>query len=73
MAKKHDMDDLAIREYSFDEDDLDGERAGLDDDDSMPEEVKKIMEDRIKETESEKHKTFDPSDMYLDDFKKNFG
>ena len=42
------------------------------DDADMPDEVKKIVQQRLKETAKEKE-LFDPSDMYLDDLKKNFG
>ena len=38
----------------------------------MPEEVKKMVEERMKETEKDKGPD-ESSDLYLDDFKKNFG
>ena len=40
---------------------------------TMPEEVRKIVEKRLKETAKDKEQAFDQSDMYLDDFKRNFG
>ena len=39
----------------------------------MPDEVKKIVQERLKETAKDREAAFDPSDMYLDDLKKNFG
>lgn len=39
----------------------------------MPDAIKKIVQDRLKETANDRQTAFDPSDMYLDDLKKNFG
>ena len=39
----------------------------------MPEEVKKIVQERLKQTSKEKDNTTAKTDMYLEDFKKNFG
>ena len=39
----------------------------------MPDEVKKIFQQRLEETAKDREAAFDPSDMYLDDLKKNFG
>lgn len=40
----------------------------------MPKEVMEIVQNRLKETaKDKKHQNFDASDMYLNDFKKNFG
>ena len=44
-----------------------------DDTTDMPNEVKKIVQQRLQETAKEKEQAFDPSDMYLDDLKRNFG
>ena len=39
----------------------------------MPEEVKKIVQERLKETSKEKDNSSAKTDMYLEDFKKSFG
>lgn len=39
----------------------------------MPEEVKKIVQERLKQTSKEKDNANAKTDMYLEDFKKNFG
>ena len=39
----------------------------------MPEEVKKIVQERLKETSKDKDSSNSKTDMYLEDFKRNFG
>ena len=50
---------------------MEGDRD--DEDLQMPESVKKILEQRMEETAKDKQQQFNPSDMSLDQFKKNFG
>ena len=39
----------------------------------MPEAVKKMLEQRLEETAQDRKQQFNPSDMSLEQFKKNFG
>ena len=65
------LDKIQTRNFE-DEDELDGDELGREEL-SMPEEVKKIVQERLKQTSKEKDNANAKTDMYLEDFKKNFG